>query len=396
MEYLMSKSISKSKLNLKLESKLPNVGTSIFSEMSGLAIKTGAINLSQGFPEFETPSFLKKSANQAITEGKNQYSPANGAPHLLTQIGLLIERQYNKTINPATMVTITSGATEALFVAIQSLVSKDDEVIIFDPAYDSYEPAIELAGGKCIHVALEAPRYKVDWQKVEKCINNKTRAIIINTPHNPTGTLLNQQDLEVLQELVLKNDLFLISDEVYEFITFDNERHESVLHYPDLFERTFIISSFGKTFHCTGWKMGYCVAPEALSVEFRKIHQYVTFCSPTPFQASIAEMLENDFDHVKELANFYQNKRNVLANALKDSKFKVLPSKGTYFLLIDYSKISDLSDREFCHWLTTEKGVATIPLSPFYQTHPNSKVIRLCFAKNDDTLIKAAEILCKL
>jgi len=379
-----------------LESKLPNVGTSIFTEMSGLAVQTGAINLSQGFPEFEAPEFLKNAVNRAINQNKNQYSPSPGLPDLLAEIAKLIKKQYDFSVDAASMITVTSGATEALFVALQSIVTADDEVIIFDPAYDSYEPAVELAGGKCIHIPLLAPDYSIDWQLVAQSINNKTKAIVINTPHNPTGTLLNQQDIQNLQKLVLDNELYLISDEVYEFITFDGQRHESVLRYPELFKRSFVISSFGKTFHCTGWKMGYCVAPAAFTQEFRKLHQYVTFCSPTPFQVGIAEMLAEDSNHINQLSSFYQTKRDVLSNALTNSRFKILPSKGTYFLLIDYSEISELPDREFCNWLTKEIGVATIPLSPFYQTNPNSKVIRLCFAKNEDTLIDAANRLSKL
>lgn len=392
----MSQTKLQPKLQPKLQSKLPNLGTSIFTEMSGLAMQTGAINLSQGFPEFETPDFLKKSVNQAIEQGLNQYSPSNGAPALLSQIGELIKRQYACNLDPSKSITVTSGATEALFVAFQSLVRPGDEVIVFDPAYDSYQPAVELAGGKCIHVSLLAPEYSVDWQQVKQHINDRTRAIVINSPHNPTGTLLSKKDMQTLQSLILQNDLYLISDEVYEFITFDKKRHESVLRYPDLFARSFVISSFGKTFHCTGWKMGYCVAPEALSSEFRKIHQYVTFCSSTPFQTGIAKMLENDFEHITQLSHFYQQKRDVLSNALTDSRFKVLPSKGTYFLLLDYGEISDLDDRTFCNWLTKEIGVAAIPLSPFYQTDPASRVIRLCFAKNDDTLRRAGKILCQL
>ena len=380
----------------EFQSKLPNVGTTIFTEMSGLAIKTGAINLSQGFPEFEMPSFLKNKVNEAIEQGKNQYSPADGNPDLQKQIAKLIEQQYGCSIDASKMVTVTSGATEALFVAINTLVVAGDEVIIFDPAYDSYEPAIELAGGKCIHIPLLAPDYRVDWAQVAAAVTNKTKAIITNSPHNPTGTLLTKEDMLLLQKLVLDNQLYLISDEVYEFITFDNQQHESVYLYPRLFERSFVISSFGKTFHCTGWKMGYCVAPESFAAEYRKVHQFVTFCSSTPFQVGIAQMLENNTEHISELPEFYQEKRDILANALAKSRFKVLPCLGTYFLLLDYSEISDKHDRDFCNWLTIEKGVATIPLSPFYQTPPDSKVIRLCFAKNEDTLIKAAEILSQL
>ena len=389
-------------------SKMPNVETSIFTEMSVMANQHQAINLSQGFPEFDTPAFLKDKINQAISEGKNQYSPSNGLPELLTQIADMVHRQYQthltdeQKLNGLNNVTITSGATEALWVAIQALVRPNDEVIIFDPAYDSYEPAIELAGGTCRHITLDAPSYAINWSQVEQSINAKTRAIIVNSPHNPTGSILSESDLNTLQGLVEKYDLYVISDEVYEHMTFDGLRHESVLRYPELFKRAFVVSSFGKTFHCTGWKMGYCAAPNELMNEFRKIHQYVTFCSFTPAQIAIAQMLKEQPSHITELANFYQQKRDVLTNALKDSRFTLLPSKGTYFLLLDYSAISELNDREFCQWLTKEAGVAAIPLSPLYpaeqrqQYHRNNKVIRLCFAKNDDTLLKAAEILCQL
>jgi len=370
-----------------------------------------AINLSQGFPEFDTPDFLKDKINQAISEGKNQYSPSNGLPDLLTQIAEMVHRQYQtdladeQKLDGLSNVTITSGATEALWVAIQVLVRANDEVIIFDPAYDSYEPAIELAGGTCRHIALEAPGYAINWAKVEQTINKNTRAIIINSPHNPTGSILSASDLNTLQGLVEKHNLYVISDEVYEHMTFDGLRHESVLRYPDLFKRAFVVSSFGKTFHCTGWKMGYCAAPDELSREFRKIHQYVTFCSFTPAQIAIAEMLKEQPSHITELASFYQQKRDLLIGALKDSRFTLLPSKGTYFLLLDYSAIPEhaaLNDREFCEWLTKEIGVAAIPLSPLYPAdkreayHQSNKVIRLCFAKNDDTLLKAAGILCQL
>jgi methionine aminotransferase len=389
-------------------SKLPKLEISIFTEMSIMANQYQAINLSQGFPEFDTPTFLKDKINQAISEGKNQYSPSNGLPDLLTEISNMIHRQYQthltneQKLDGLNNVTITSGATEALWVAIQTLVRQDDEVIIFDPAYDSYEPAIELAGGICRHIALNAPSYAINWALVEQSINAKTRAIIINSPHNPTGSILSQSDLSTLQTLVEQYSLYVISDEVYEHMTFDGLRHESVLRYPELFKRAFVVSSFGKTFHCTGWKMGYCAAPDTLMAEFRKIHQYVTFCSFTPAQIAIAQMLKEQPTHITALASFYQQKRDLLINALKDSRFTLLPSQGTYFLLLDYSAISVLNDRDFCQWLTKEIGVASIPLSPFYPAeqreayHQNNKVIRLCFAKNDDSLLKAAEILCQL
>jgi len=376
--------------------------------MSMMANQYQAINLSQGFPEFDTPAFLKDKINQAITEGKNQYSPSNGLPELLTQIAEMVHRQYQtdfpaeQKLNGLNNVTMTSGATEALWVAIQVLVRANDEVIIFDPAYDSYEPAIELAGGVCRHITLDVPSYAINWAQVEATINEKTRAIIINSPHNPTGSILSASDLNTLQQLVEKYNLYVISDEVYEHMTFDGLRHESVLRYPELFKRAFVVSSFGKTFHCTGWKMGYCAAPDELSLEFRKIHQYVTFCSFTPAQIAISQMLKEQPAHITELASFYQQKRDLLISALKESRFTLLPSKGTYFLLLDYSAISVLNDREFCEWLTKEVGVAAIPLSPLYPEkqrdnyHQNNKVIRLCFAKNDDTLLKAAGLLCQL
>lgn len=381
---------------MQLNDKLANVGTSIFTEMTLLAKETQSINLSQGFPEFETPRFLKQSVIDAINANQNQYPPSPGIPELLNEIADLVERKYDKKITGSENVTVVSGATEALFVALQLIVSKDDEVIIFDPAYDAYEPVVELAGGKCVHIGLEAPNYKVDWQQVKRAINSKTKAIVINSPHNPTGTLLDRQDMLALEEIVLEHELFLVSDEVYEFITFDGEKHESVLRYPKLFERAFVVSSFGKTFHCTGWKMGYCTAPKALTLQFRKLHQFVTFTSSTPNQYGLIQMLKHQPEHIDELSSFYQNKRDCLVNALKGSKFKVLPAKGTYFLLADYSEISDLHDREFCYWLAKEVGVAAVPLSPFYPKGYNSKVIRLCFAKREETLLAAAEKLGQL
>lgn len=378
------------------ESKLPNLGTSIFSQMTMLANQFQAINLSQGFPEFEVPELLKKQLNHYVLEGVNQYSPSAGIPRLQQQIAELAKRKYNANINANEQVTVTSGATEALFVAIQAIVRKGDEVIIFDPAYDSYQPAIELAGGKSVHMALNAPDYAIDWQVVASAVNSKTRAIIINTPHNPSGKILKPHDIAALKALVAEHDLYVISDEVYEHITFDDKPHLSVLRDDELFAKSFVVSSFGKTFHSTGWKMGYCIAPAELAVEFRKIHQYVTFSSFTPAQHALADMLEQQSEHIDELSEFYQQKRDVLSNALKESRFTILPSEGTYFLLLDYSDISDLNDVDFCHWLVEQAGVAAIPLSVFYQQPSNDSVIRLCFAKNEATLLQAAEILCQL
>ena len=382
--------------HLNITSKLPSIGTSIFTEMSGVANKLSAINLSQGFPEFETPEFLKQSVASAIENNKNQYAPSSGAPELLAQISKLVKKQYSVSINADEMATITSGATEALFVAFQVVVNQGDEVIVFDPAFDSYKPAIELAGGKSVHIPLDAPCYRIDWDLVEEKINEKTRAIVINSPHNPTGTLITDEDMRHLETLVLKYNLWLISDEVYEYMTFDQLPHQSALLYPDLFERTFVISSFGKTFHCTGWKMGYCIAPKNLTAEFRKIHQFVTFCSSTPFQAGITSMLAEMPDHVDQLSAFYQHKRDVLQKALTGSRFEVLPSSGTYFLLVDYTNISELNDLEFCYWMAKEIGVVAIPLSPFYEQPNQSRIVRLCFAKNDNTLVEAGKRMCRL
>ncbi|MCQ8891449.1 methionine aminotransferase [Pseudoalteromonas carrageenovora] len=378
------------------ESKLPNLGVSIFSQMSGLANQFSAINLSQGFPEFDAPALLKTQLNYYVQQGVNQYSPSSGVPRLQQQIANLVERKYAAKINAAEQVTVTSGATEALFVAIQTIVRPDDEVIVFDPAYDSYQPAIELAGGKAVHVALNAPNYTIDWQIVSQAITKNTRAIIINTPHNPSGKILQPQDIKELKELVSAHNIFVISDEVYEHITFDGQQHLSMLRDEPLREKSFVISSFGKTFHSTGWKMGYCIAPAHLATEFRKIHQYVTFSSFTPAQHALADMLEQQGEHVDELSDFYQQKRDLLIKYLSDSRFNILPSQGTYFLLLDYSDVSDLNDVDFCHWLVEQAGVAAIPLSVFYKQPSNDKVIRLCFAKNDETLIEAAQILCQL
>ncbi|MBE7214757.1 aminotransferase class I/II-fold pyridoxal phosphate-dependent enzyme [Shewanella benthica] len=381
---------------LELSSKLPHLGTSIFTYMTGLANQYNAINLSQGFPEFDAPKRLKQGLAKYCDQGFNQYAPSSGLAPLQTQIASLIGRQYGIDVNPNDTITVTSGATEALFVAIQAITHPGDEIIIFDPAYDSYKPAIELAGGRAVHIGMQAPDYAINWQQVAAAITDKTRGIIINTPHNPSAKTLKQADFDELKALVLKHDLLIISDEVYEHITFGNTPHISVLGDAELFACAFVISSFGKTFHCTGWKMGYCVAPRMLTQEFRKIHQYVTFSSFTPAQLALTDMLAEEPEHITALAPFYQHKRDVLVNALKNSRFTILPSEGTYFLLLDYSEISELDDMSFCEYLVKEVGVAAIPLSVFYQTAPGDKVIRLCFAKEDKTLKQAAEKLCAL
>ena len=375
---------------MELKSKLPAVGTTIFTRMSQLAQQHGALNLSQGFPDFPVEPRLLAALNQQVMAGRNQYAPMPGVPELRQQISRLIERTYAVPVCADSEVTVTSGATEALFVAIQALVRSGDEVIVFDPAYDSYQPAVELAGGKTVHIQLCAPDYRVDWAAVERRISDRTRLIIVNSPHNPTGMVFTDLDWQALADLVQRHGLFCISDEVYEHMVFDGRKPQSARQYPALAERSFIVSSFGKTFHVTGWKLGYCTAPKLLSAEFRKIHQYVTFSSFTPAQYAIADLLETAPQLVTELAAFYQHKRDVFRRLLSGSALQLLPCQGTYFQLVDYSAVSTLDDVRFCDWLTTEVGVAAIPLSVFSRQEQDSRIIRFCFAKQQHTLEQAA------
>ncbi|MDP5189097.1 pyridoxal phosphate-dependent aminotransferase [Rheinheimera baltica] len=381
---------------MTLKSKLPKVGTTIFSQMSQLAAQHQAINLSQGFPDFSPDPLLLDALAAYSQQGFNQYAPMPGIPALQTQIASLVQRCYQRMVNAEQEVTVTSGATEALFVAINAVVQPGDEVIVFDPAYDSYEPAINLCGGKAVHIALTAPGYRINWQQVAEAITLRTRLILVNSPHNPTGMVFTPQDWISLQQLVLKHNLYCISDEVYEHMVFDGAPQLSANCFADLAARSFIVSSFGKTFHVTGWKLGYCVAPAALSAEFRKIHQYVTFSSFTPAQHAVADMLAQQPQQVSGLAAFYQQKRDHFVNVLHASRFTLLPCQGSYFLLADYSAISDLDDVSFCQWLTKEHKVAAIPLSVFYQTPPTARIVRFCFAKQDSTLNAAAEALCRI
>ncbi|MBZ9613653.1 aminotransferase class I/II-fold pyridoxal phosphate-dependent enzyme [Rheinheimera sp. MA13] len=381
---------------MTFKSKLPAVGTTIFSQMSQLATEQQAINLSQGFPDFPASPKLVSALAQYSAQGLNQYAPMPGIAPLREQIAALIQRCYRRSVCAQQEVTVTSGATEALFVAISAIVSPGDEVIIFDPAYDSYAPAIALNGGKAVHIALTAPDYRVNWLQVADAVTARTKLIIVNSPHNPSGMVFSQQDWLALQQLVLAHNLFCISDEVYEHMVFDGAAQLSANGFSELAARSFIVSSFGKTFHVTGWKLGYCVAPPALTVEFRKIHQYVTFASFTPAQYAIADMLAQQRQQVSGLAAFYQQKRDSFAMLLANSRFNLLPCQGTYFQLADYSAISELDDVSFCRWLATEHKVAAIPLSVFYQTPPQSRIIRFCFAKQHDTLQAAAEALCQI
>lgn len=381
---------------MTLQSKLPKVGTTIFSQMSQLAAQYQAINLSQGFPDFPADVLLLDKLAEYSRQGLNQYAPMPGITELREQIATLIKHCYQRDVSAEEHVTVTSGATEALFVAISAVVQAGDEVIVFDPAYDSYEPAINLCGATAVHIALQAPGYRINWQQVADAITARTKLIIVNSPHNPTGMVFSQADWLALQQLVLQHNLYCISDEVYEHMVFDGAAQLSAHCLPDLAQRSFIVSSFGKTFHVTGWKLGYCVAPAALTAEFRKLHQYVTFSSFTPAQYAVAAMLKQQPQQVGGLATFYQRKRDSFARLLQHSRFKLLPCQGTYFLLADYSAISDLDDVQFCQWLTTEHKVAAIPLSVFYQSPPNARIIRFCFAKQDSTLQAAAELLCQI
>lgn len=370
-----------------LQTKLPKVGTTIFTVMSQMAMQHQAVNLGQGFPDFPVPEFLVDALGRAMREGKNQYAPMTGIPALREAIAAKTLACYGHSACPESEITVTSGASEAIFNAVLAVVRPGDEVIVLDPCYDCYEPAIDLAGGVCVHVPLDPVDFSVGWNRLQAAVTAKTRMIFINTPHNPSGALWSAEDMQRLIALTRDTDILLLSDEVYEHIVFGGVRHESALRYPELAARSFVISSFGKTYHCTGWKIGYCIAPKALSAEFRKVHQYNTFCSFAPAQWAFAEMIVQQPAHYAELGAFYEAKRDYLAAQLARTRFKALPVPGGYFQLVDYSAISDLPDAEFARWLCTEKGVAVIPLSPFYETPPaGQRLVRLCFAKNPDTL----------
>jgi methionine aminotransferase len=380
----------------QLTSKLPQVGTTIFTTMSNMAAEHGAINLSQGFPDFPVPTPLVDLLTKYLKKGLNQYPPMIGVEYLRQEIMRKVHKLYGVKVDMSDEITVTSGATEALFVAIQTLVRPFDEVIVFDPAYDSYEPAITLAQGKTVHIDIDLESTAssgIDWDLVKAKINHKTRAIILNSPHNPSGRILDQSDIDSLSDIIADTDIFLISDEVYEHMVFDKQRHISLLENDFLRSRCFVISSFGKTYHATGWKVAYCISPPELTKEFRKIHQFVTFTTHTPTQWAIAEFMEYHSEHYLALPDFYQQKRDLFLEKLKESNFGLRPTAGTYFQLADYSKISDVSDVEFANYLTQKVGVAAIPISVFCDVAPHTRYVRFCFAKNDDTLIEACEKL---
>lgn len=377
------------------QSRLPNVKTTIFSVMSQLAAEHGALNLSQGFPDFECPERLRELVSEAMRSGHNQYAPMPGVPLLRLRIAEKVESLYHAHVDMDSEITVTSGATEALFVAIQTVVRPGDEVVLFDPAYDSYEPAVELAGGKAIHLPLSAPDYRIDWQQLKDAITAKTRLIVINSPHNPTGSALSPEDLDQLADVIADSKTYLIGDEVYEHIIFDGAEHQSLLRREELRQRSFVISSFGKTYHTTGWKIGYCIAPPPMTAEFRKIHQYVTFSISTPMQHAIANFMADPSFHL-DLPAFYQQKRDYFRAAVDGSRFKLLPCRGTYFQLLDYQEISDRPDMEMARWLVEHAGVAAIPVSVFYNNRQDNRILRFCFAKSNATLDQAAERLCAL
>jgi methionine aminotransferase len=383
------------KFNGNIISKLPGVETSIFAVMSGLANQYKAINLSQGFPDFPVSEKLIASIHEKMKAGLNQYAPMPGVAAFREQIVAKAHETYGIDYNVESEVTVTAGATQALFTAIAAFIREEDEVIIFEPAYDSYGPAVRLNGGVVKYSQLRLPDYHIDWQEVARMITHRTKMIIINTPHNPSGSILSEEDMLQLQKITKNTDIIILSDEVYEHIIFDEKKHESVCAYPELAERSLVVGSFGKTFHATGWKMGFVMAPENLMNEFRKAHQFNVFAVNTPIQHALSEYM-TDRDNYLHLGDFYQKKRDFFSVRLKESRFKIIPSFGTYFQLLDYSAISEEKEMDFATRLITEFGLASIPVSAFYQKKDDNKILRFCFAKSEETLEKAAEILCKI
>ena len=378
-----------------IQSKLPNVGTTIFTVMSVLAAEHKAINLGQGFPDYAMNEGLIALVNQAMKNGHNQYVHMNGLPALREALAEKINELYKNEINPDSEITITPGGTYAIYTALTTILQPGDEVIVFEPAYDSYIPNIEINGAVPVLIPLVYPDYKINWELVKQKITAKTKLIMLNTPHNPTGAVLSADDIAQLQNMVKGTGIFILSDEVYEHLIFDGKKHESMLRYPDLYERSFVCFSFGKVYHCTGWKMGYCVAPPALMKEFRKVHQFNCFTCNSPVQFALAEFLKQKENYL-QLGAFLQQKRDLLKNLMQQTKFKALPSYGSYFQLYSYAGITNESEKDFAIRLTKEYGVATIPTSAFYKNGEDNKVLRFCFSKKESTLEEAANRLMKL
>ncbi len=379
-----------------IESKLPRVGTTIFTVMSRLAAECGAINLSQGFPDFDPPARLVDLVAMHMRSGHNQYAPMAGWPALCEAIAGKVRDLYGREVSATDEVTVTSGGTEALFCAIQAVVRPGDEVILLEPAYDSYEPAVELAGGRAVRVPLQSPMFSVDWDRVADAVTPRTRLLVVNSPHNPSGAVWTGADLDALDIILGRTDAYVLSDEVYEHMVFDGREHASVLGREALAARSFVVSSFGKTYHATGWKVGYCVAPAALTAEFRKVHQFVQFAVATPIQAALADFLAECPTHHLGLSAFYQDKRDHFCRLLAQTPLSFEPTAGTYFQLAGYSAVSDSTDVEFARWLTREIGVAAIPVSVFSTHVSTARVVRFCFAKNESTLEAAGQRLRRL
>ncbi len=379
-----------------IESRLPEVGTTIFTRMSALAAGCGALNLSQGFPDFDAPEALREAMARHVMAGHNQYAPMPGVMHLREQIAAQLAFYRDVSCNPDSEITVLPGATVGIFCAVMACVRPGDEVIVLDPCYDSYQPSVELAGGRAVHVPLTAGSFALDRDRLETAISPRSRLLMINSPHNPSGSTLSLADLQYLQELAERYNLLCISDEVYEHLVFDGEEHHSVLQFPALRARSFALFSFGKTFSVTGWKTGYCVAPPALTAELRKIHQFVSFVAVTPVQLALADFIRDEPGYPATLAAFYQHKRDLFCQALAGSRFRLRPSAGTYFQLLDYGAISSVADTTLCEQWTRDHGIASIPVSVFYQDPPRQSVLRFCFAKSDPVLLQAAEILCRI
>jgi len=379
-----------------ITSKLPSVGTTIFTRMSALANECGALNLSQGFPDFDAPRELLEAMARHVTAGHNQYAPMPGVPYLREQIAAQLSRHRGVSCDPDSEITVVPGATEGIFCAVMACVRPGDEVILLDPCYDSYQPAVELAGGRAIHVPLTPGSFALDRDRLESALGKHSRLLMINSPHNPSGSVLTRDDLLYLQDLVERHNLLVVSDEVYEHLVFDHREHHSALQFAGLRQRSFALFSFGKTFSVTGWKTGYCIAPPALTAELRKVHQFVSFVAVTPVQLAVADFMAVQPDYPTTLSDFYQSKRDLFCAALGNSRFQLTPSAGTYFQLLDYSAISDSPDTELCRRWTREHGVASIPVSVFYEKPPQQHCLRFCFAKSDPVLLAAAERLCEI